>query len=107
MTDVRSTSYHPWMGADEGLKLEGKAVLVRSEGTPHLTLLSDVRFATEQGRRFLVGTVAEGMSESDWSKGHRVAIAWDSVQEVTLVGDVAEFVRKLRSLQKQKRGLFG
>jgi len=57
-------------------------------------------FEMQGERLFLVGTVPEGASESKWTDGATVAIAWERVTDYFVFDSLAHYNKAIKKAEK-------
>lgn len=74
----------------------GQCISIRLSDSDCSHDLYDPRFEYQGGRLFLVGTIPQGSSESDWDAGQIGAVDWARVRNYILFPDLDTFIAAVK-----------
>ena len=73
----------------------GKCLSIRLIHSEFSHDLYDPKFEYQGGKLFLIGTIPEGASDSDWDANQTGAVAWDLVRNYVLFNSLEEYSKSV------------
>lgn len=80
----------------------GKCISMMLINESHSHDLNNPHFEYQGGRLFIIGTIPEGASESDWSGNQTGAVAWDRVRDYVLFDNLETYTNAVKKSETKQ-----